>query len=1225
MDIIYKAIFKYNKDKNELNLTRVLPDCSQDTSPINLDEINSIEKTCRDFGWNKSENLSRQIGEKLFNIINGDRQTLVRALKEADDYGEYLQLHISPDGPTSNLPFELLYYNNFLVPLKIHLIRRVSDWGIKKELKPKNRPLKVLFMACSPEGLSPVLEFEKEEDMIYKVTEDLPIDIDVEDTGSLEGLGECLTKNQYDIVHLSGHADINQNGIPFFWMEDEEGFPMQVTPSELWETLNLNPPRLLFLSGCRTGEAPEHLAAVSFAHHLVTNHCSTVLGWGLPVSDEGAAFAAKQLYFEISRGKDIFYSVSSTRQELFKKHKKDWSILRLFSDGSSLTIPLVETGQRKQPKKRELQHTYLHNSQVKILTEGFIGRRRQIQQGLKSLKKDKEKVGLLLYGTGGLGKSCLAGKFCEKFKYHTLIIIHGPINAVTMTESLKDAFIRSNDEKSLKIIQESLELPDKIRILCSSSFQERNYLILLDDFEKNLINAEVGKPEISLESVEIFETLLKYLSYSGKMSQFIITSRYIFPLTVDGVNLIDSKLECIGLTSFRDADELKKVTELDQIANYPKPEIRQYLIMAGRGNPRLMEAINTLLKEVKDIDIVHLLSSVKDKQEEFIQGLLLRKILETQSEDFQNFLRKSAVYRLPVLKEGIKLVCEDIKNWESYINKAVSLSLMEKDTSRIDYYLYWVTPLLRESVFKELKDEDRKKCNQSAVSYYQSVLSQSKDYIPIIAIELIEHSLQAGMDDIAIEEVGSRLLPYLRNSLAYNEALSIGNSIISRIHKKERNENYARLLYELGWIYQDTGNARKAIDYYEQSLSINNEIYSYRHSSVASNLNTLGLAWRDLGDTKKAIEYIEQALSIYREVYGNKHPDVARALNNLGLAWKDLGDTKKAIDYYDQALSIVKVEYGNKHPYVAKTLNNLGTAWRDLGDAKKAIEYFEQALSIGKEIYGEKHPSIATKLNNLGGAWRALGNAKKAIEYFEQALSIVKEVYGNKHPYVATSLNNLGLAWSDLGDVKKAIEYFDQALSIFKEVYGNKHPDVAATLNNLGTAWSDLGETKKAIEYLAQALSIVKELYSNKHPHVVNILNNLGYVWSNLGDLKKAIEYYEQALSIVKEVYGNKHPDVAATLNNLGTAWSDLGETKKAIEYLEQALFVDKEIYGEKHPNVARDLNNLGAAWSDLGDVKRAIEYFEQAYSIFREIYGDEHPSTKTIKEWLDIIKKKKE
>ncbi len=1176
MDIIYQAIFKYDK-KNKLSLTRILPDGDRDTSPVNLADIHRIEKKCRDFRWNKSTDLSCKIGKELYDLLNGDRQTLTRALKEAGDHGENLHLYVRPEGPISDLPFELLYQTDFLVPSDIHLVRRVSDWGHKRSLQPEKRSLRVLFIACSPEGLSPILQFEKEEDTIYKITKDLPVEIDVEDTGSLEGLGECLAQDVYDVVHLSGHADIN-NGKPFFWMEDEEGSPVQVTPSELWEKLNLNLPRLLFLSGCKTGQTPRHAAAVSFAHQLVANHSSTVLGWGLPVSDSGATLATKHIYFDLSRGEDILSAVLSARRKLFRYHREDWSLLRLFSDGTPLTIPLVERGQRRRPKPRDLQHTYLHNSQVKILKEGFVGRRKQIQRGLRYLKKDEEKIGLLLHGTGGLGKSCLAGKLCERLKDHTLIIVHGELNAVTFGEALKDGFVRGRDEQGLKILKETVELPDKIQRLCSSSFQERNYLILLDDFERNLSGVEEGKPEISPEAVDILEPLLRYLPYSGNMSQLIITSRYSFPLTLGGVNLVERNMESICLTSFRGADEWKKVNELNEIANYPEPAIRLQLIDAGRGNPRLMEALNTLLKEAKELDLKSLLVTVKDKQEEFVQDLILRKILESQPESFQMVMRHSAVFRLPVLKEGIKLVCKDIRNWEQHINQAVRLSLMEQGRTSKKEALYWVTPLISKGIFEELEKEDRKSCHQSSVSYYQRVLSEVSDYSPIIAIELIEHALKAGMDGDAIEE-GGKVLPYLRHSLAYKEALSCGESILGQISQRKREEKFAKFLFELGWINYDLGDARKAIEYYEQALSIGKEVYGERHPSVARMLNNLGSAWSDIGETKKAIKYYEQALSIGKEVYGERHPDVAARLNNLGLAWNDLGKAKKAIEYYEQALSIDKEVYGGRHPDVATMLNNLGSAWSELGETKKAIKYYEQALSIDREVYGERHPTVATRLNNLGLGWNDLGETKKAIEYFEQALSIVSEVYGEKHPYVAGTINNLGGAWSDLGETKKAIEYFEQALSIDREVYGERHPTVATMLNNLGLAWNDLGETKKAIEY------------------------------------------YEQALSIGKEVYGERHPTVATMLNNLGWAWSDLGETKKAIEYYEQALSIHKEVYGERHPDVATDLNNLGGAWSDLGDVRKAIEHLQRAYEIFREFYGDEHPHTKNAKAWLDSLK----
>jgi len=770
-------------------------------------------------------------------------------------------------------------------------------------------------MACSPLDVYPVLEFEKEEDTIFEIIKDLPMDIDVEDTGSLEGLGEWLATNKYDVVHITGHADIDERGKPFFWMEDEEGLPVRVTPSQLWEKLSLNLPGLVFLSGCRTGEAPEHVAAMSFAHGLVAGHVSTVLGWGLPVSDKGARCAAEKLYFELSRGENILDALLRIRYELFKYYPTDWFLLRLFSDGTPLDVPLVRRGQKKRPKLRELRYAFLKNSQVKVLTQGFIGRRRQIQQGLRCLRKDDKKVGLLLHGTGGLGKSCLAGKFCERFKDYVLIIVHGELNAVTFHEALKDGFIRGKDDEGLKILEEREEMPDKIRRLCSSSFQSRAYLILLDDFEKNMPGAEEGVLEVSPEAVPILETLLRFLPYSGKITQLIITSRYTFPLTFGGIDLVRERLEPIGLTSFQDADERKKVSELEHIASYPVPEVRQQLIDAGRGNPRLMDALNTLVGEVKGLDFASLLSEAKGKQEEFVQELVLKQLLEAQTEAFQTFLRQSAVYRLPILKEGIRLVCENLTNWESNTEKAVRLSLMEEDCTRRDYVRYWVTPLLSEDIFAELGEEERRKCHQAAVSYYQEILSASR-YDPVSGAELIEHALKAGLDEIAIEESGDRLLPHLRASFAYKEALTHGEHILPLISQSsERNAKRAKFLFEFGWIHNDMGNARQAIEYFEQALSIGKEVYGDRHPTVAIDLNNIGSAWDALGEHKKAIEYYEQALSIDKALYGDRHPTVATNLNNIGSAWDDLGEHKKSIEYFEQALSICRARSCSKYSF----------------------------------------------------------------------------------------------------------------------------------------------------------------------------------------------------------------------------------------------------------------------------------------------------------------------
>ncbi len=409
-----------------------------------------------------------------------------------------------------------------------------------------------------------------------------------------------------------------------------------------------------------------------------------------------------------------------------------------------------------------------------------------------------------------------------------------------------------------------------------------------------------------------------------KMSQLIITSRYTFHFPVQGRDLATERLEFIGLTSFRGADERKKVSELMYINGYPDPEVRQKVIEAGRGNPRLMEALNTLLKIQKGTDVEALLARVQDVQDEFVQSLVLREILKSQPEDFQKVLQYSAVFRLPVLREGIQVVCKDLKGWKSFIDLGVQLSLMEEDRSG-DVAYYWVTPLLREEIFDECDEKERTWCHKAAAAYYKKILSLAEGYLPVYAFELVEHALKCGMDEVVFEE-GSRLLSYLRNVLAYEEALQEGFYIISHVSNPKRDGKLSRFFFELGWILDDAGDAKKAIEYFEQALSIDEEIYGERHPDVARDLNNLGLAWNALGDPKKAIEYFEQALSIGKEVYGERHPAVATMLNNLGGAWYTLGDPKKAIDYLQLAYNIFQSIYGDQHPYTKSTkeaLDNL--------------------------------------------------------------------------------------------------------------------------------------------------------------------------------------------------------------------------------------------------------------------------------------------------------------
>lgn len=1038
--------------------------------------------------WHQSQ-YQLDIGRKLFRFLDGDARHLHRALQDAELQGEPLQLYLYPCNQILDWPFELLVEDSiFLVPHKSHLVWRISDWNLEKKAQPANRPLKLLFMASSPLDVEPVFDFEREEETILEITENMAIEVQVEDSGSLENLRRQLEQDRYDVVHLSGQANIDRNGVPYFIMEDETGHGQKVYPPRLWqEALIENPPRLLIVSGCISRKKPGNPGSSelnSFGLKMVESYgVPAVLVWGETITDEEIVYAARVLYHELSRGKSILDAMQRVRYELIKEFPLNahlnWPWLRLFSSGMSLSA-IVTKNQGFRPKPRRMVHAFLKNSQVKVLAEGFVGRRRQLQTSLQTLKQDFYKVGVLLLGTGGLGKSCLAGKIYERFPNHTPIIVYGKLNAITLKTALTDAFIMSRDKKAKQILAEKTEMTEKLADLCASAFKEKNYLLLLDDFDVNLEGADKGDigPLIP-GAAELLRTLLYYLPYSGKMTQIVITSRYWFSLMKQDRDLVKERLEWIMLTGFTESEQKKKALELKNVFNYANRPLIPQLLAAGHGNPRLMEWIDLLVGQMPGAEVPELLEAIKDKKEQFIRNHVMWELLRRGGKNLEVFLRQISIYRRPVLEVGVQLVAKKggIKNWNDLLKIAIGLSLVEHDQI---LRAYQVTPLLKEELLKGIEHSEL--FHEAAFEYYKKECENRETIEPTLWEEWIFHALNCGEEDIALEQ-GSRLVKHLRERLAFWESRRIGEWILTGQKRKLSTINDAYLLNGLAFSIRDLGDYRQAIEYYEQELAILKAVYGEKHADVANSLNNIGSSWEAFGDYPRAIDYYEQALAIFKEVYGEKHSQVADGLNKLGLAWNTLGDSKKTIEYCEQALHIWKEVHGENHPQVAAGLNNLGLAWNALGNSKKAIDYYEQALSIDRAVYGETHPDIAVDLNNLGSAWEALGEYQRAIDYYEQALSIDRTVFGEEHPIVATRLNNLGSAWEALGDHRRAIEYYEQALVIWEEVYGKMHPQVAAVLNNLGSVYYQLGQKNWAKDYFEKAYEIFNQLFGSNHPH----------------------------------------------------------------------------------------------------------------------------------------------
>lgn len=247
----------------------------------------------------------------------------------------------------------------------------------------------------------PVLNYEGEEAAILEATRQQPIDLVVEESGSvsqLENLVASFGKQYFDVFHITGHGLI-QDGTPQFVTEDEQGGEQLTTAKQLAEAFGRRWPRLLFLSGCHTAQAPDGGVIPSMAHALVNAAADAVLGWARPVYDSTGIFAATHLYRALATGQTPLEAIAATRREMLREFLKDtrqarcsdWHLLRMYlgvreaDAGLAALVTPLKTPGREQIKRRAPEAEFLDaQGTVKVApASAFFGRRRELQRCLR--------------------------------------------------------------------------------------------------------------------------------------------------------------------------------------------------------------------------------------------------------------------------------------------------------------------------------------------------------------------------------------------------------------------------------------------------------------------------------------------------------------------------------------------------------------------------------------------------------------------------------------------------------------------------------------------------------------------------------------------------------------------------------------------------------------------------------------------------------------------------
>lgn len=234
-----------------------------------------------------------------------------------------------------------------------------------------------------------------------------------------------------------------------------------------------------------------------------------------------------------------------------------------------------------------------------------------------------------------------------------------------------------------------------------------------------------------------------------------------------------------------------------------------------------------------------------------------------------------------------------------------------------------------------------------------------------------------------IESYGNLAWANFRTGLN-SQGLSFWDSALAISLADSNLKGMAQAYNGQGMILESQGEYPAAIESYLQALEQLNKLgLKATSSSVLTNIGNIYLNQKQ---TKKALKYYEKALSIDRKE--KNLLGMAYVLNNIANVYQTEGAYEEALDNYLAALSI-KDSIGSRID-LASTHDNLGLVYFHLKDYKKALYHLNLAKNTFLEL-GVKS-ELALPYLHLGMVYEETGQLEKAKLNLENGLRIAKEI-----------------------------------------------------------------------------------------------------------------------------------------------------------------------------------------------------------------------------------------
>jgi len=355
----------------------------------------------------------------------------------------------------------------------------------------------------------------------------------------------------------------------------------------------------------------------------------------------------------------------------------------------------------------------------------------------------------------------------------------------------------------------------------------------------------------------------------------------------------------------------------------------------------------------------------------------------------------------------------------------------------------------------------------------------------------------------------------------------------------------------LAMVHQDRGDYDVGAQLLSQALHTKTNLLGEQHFDVAEVLSVFAFFEQMRGDYRQAEIYFQQGLTISEQLAAGDNVYLAKLTKQLGGFYRYLDRNSDAEPLLREALAMQNRLYqGGPHPDINSTKRELAALLRDMEQFEESKKLYNEVIESRTKILGPDHAELGNTWNSYSLLLSKMGDFEGALAANIHFIELLKRAYSDATPSLAAAYHNQASMLRDLQRYPEAIKHYSLALET-QDIIGlpEKHVHRAFPLEGIAGVYVSQKNFTEASHLYRRVLELRRESLSEDHKTIIDAKISLGGALTGLEDYLEAEKLLQESYQQALETRGKRDGRTLRALRKLIELYKASGKSKQVEEF----------------------------------------------------------------------------